>query len=289
MNGRELFELYRAPIDGLRCLRSAGRIRRLKLPLPADPPQDDPPAACFFCHPERDRLDLGPWPRPAGALRVIGNAHAVADRMVLVAPAGESVHAATPATLAVPLLADLLRAPLTEAFAEAFGFAPLQRVAFMNVGRRAAQSRRHPHLQVVGFRPERGPLAEADRTAIAVDICSALQEDRTIDLGTGLRGIIPSRPSMTAELWLPLPSPDAPEPAWLELANGVGRAAAAAARRLSGDLNLVLRLEEPALIRIIPRGLSERAGLELAAPALLSGVVATSVRESLLLWRTAIV
>lgn len=290
MSGREV-ELYRAPIDGLSCLRSEGRLRRLKLPLPADPPSEGPPAACFFCHPERDRLDLGPWPRPEGALRVIGNAHPFAERALLVAPPDEALHLATPATLPPATLAALLALPFAAAFHEAFDLAGRNVAAFVNVGRRAAQSRRHPHLQIVAFDRERGALVDGGAMAAAAlreDLAAASSEERTLPLADGAIALVPRRPSMTAEAWLALPDPAAPQDAWLAAARGLAQLCAAGAKAISGDYNLVWRLEPPALVRVVPRGLSERAGLELAAPALLSGVVATSTRESVLLWSSAL-
>ncbi|MSR45985.1 MAG: hypothetical protein EXS13_02790 [Planctomycetes bacterium] len=281
-------ELYRAPIDGLRCLRSAGRIRRLKLPLPADPPQDGPPAACFLCHPERDRLDFGPWPRSGGVLRVIGNANPFADRALLVAPPGEANHLATPTTLAVELLAQLLELPFDPGFAREFDLLASNVVAFLNVGRRAAQSRRHPHLQIVAFAASRGPLIESDAEAIRADLAAAAHEDRALALENGSIAVVPRQPSFTAEVWLPLPDRGAAPAAWVERAGALQALCAAGERALSGDYNLVVRASAPALIRLVPRGLSERAGLELAAPALLSGVVGTSLRESVLLWRGAL-
>src|SRR5262245_43844292 len=104
-------ELYRAPIDGRRCLRIEGRLRRMKLPLPAEPPQDVPPAACFLCHPERDRFDRGAWPERDGRLRAIGNAFSIAEAALLLAPPDERLHHATPADLDVALLSEMVRAP----------------------------------------------------------------------------------------------------------------------------------------------------------------------------------
>jgi hypothetical protein len=290
VSGREV-ELYRAPIDGLSCLRSEGRLRRLKLPLPADPPLEGPPAACFFCHPERDRLDLGPWPRPEGALRVIGNAHPFAERALLVAPPDEALHLKTPATLPAETLAALIALPFDAPFLEAFDLAGRNVAAFVNVGKRAAQSRRHPHLQVVAFDRERGALVDGGATAAAAlqdDLAAASAEERTLLLADGAVALVPRRPSKTAEAWLVLPDGSAPQDAWLAAARGLAKLCAAGEKAISGDYNLVWRLEAPALVRVVPRGLSERAGLELAAPALLSGVVATSTRESVLLWSSAL-
>lgn len=284
------FELYSAPIDGSRCLRSAGRLRRLKLPLPADPPVEGPPAACFLCHPERDRLDLGAWPSEDGALRVLGNAHPFADRALLVAPAGEAFHLATPATLPATTLAELLAVPFDAAFLARFELGALALAAFFNVGRRAAQSRRHPHLQLVAFDRARGPLAAGDVAALVADLGAADAEERALPLGGGVRAIVPRQPALTGEIWLPLPS-DAVAgsgPALQQAATALSRVCAATVRGWSGDYNVVLRLEAPALVRVLPRGLSERAGLEFSAPALLGGVVAVTARESVLLWRGAL-
>ena len=285
---REAIESYRAPIDGMRSLRIPGRLRRLKLPLPADPPSDGPPAACFLCHPERDRFDLGPCPRAGGGQHVVGNAHPFAARALLVAPAGEAHHLATPATLEPARLAEWLEWPGSGAFSAAFELAPGATAAFVNVGRGAAQSRRHPHLQVVSFDAAAGALLEDDPTEIADDLASAEVEGRQLALQDGVRVVVPKRPSQTAELWLPLPAQGSEPDAWQRAAHALATVCRAAERSISGNYNLVWRTAAPPLLRIVPRGLSERAGLELAAPALLAGVVAVSVRESFLLWAAAL-
>jgi hypothetical protein len=293
-------EFYRAPIDGQRCLRIEGRLRRLKLPLPAEPPEDVPPAACFLCHPERDRFDRGAWPAaPAAAaahsaLRVVGNAFSFATTALLVAPPDEKLHRATPAELPHALLAEILRAPFDARFAQQFGLAGLTVVAFMNVGTRAAQSRLHPHLQVVGF--EHGETAAdaearaADARAIVDDVAAAEREGRRLALAAGAaaNAIVPRAPAMTAELWIELPAPSAPGRAWLAAAADLATACAASARGLSGSYNVVLRCDEPRLARVIPRGLSERAGLELSFPSVVGSVIAASVRETQLLWAAAL-
>lgn len=280
-------ELYRAPIDGRRCLRIEGRLRRMRLPRPAEPPEDVPPAACFFCHPERDRFDRGAWPEAGGPLRVVGNAFSIADAALLLAPPDERLHGATPADLDVALLAALLRAPCDDAFVERFGLGGLDLSAFVNVGVRGAQSRVHPHLQVVGF-PRRAPdeAAEADRVALAADLSAASVEERTIRVG-GEVAVVPRAPGMTAELWLALPAGDAPAAAWTRAAAALGAACRACVRGLSGSYNVVLRLAPPRLARLIPRGLSEPAGLELGSPSRVDVVIATSVREAVLLWSSA--
>jgi hypothetical protein len=284
-------ELYRAPIDGRRCLRIAGRLNRLKLPQPAEPPSDVPPAACFLCHPERDRFDRGAWPEGDGALRVVGNAFSIADAALLLAPPDERLHLATPAELDPALLAALLRAPFDAAFVARYGLGGLELSAFFNVGVRGAQSRVHPHLQVVGFPPRAAgaPDAEmaADRAALAADLAAARDEERTVPLGDGV-AVVPRAPGMTAELWLPLPGAGAPDAEWTRAAAALGAACRACVRGLSGSYNVVLRLAEPRLARLIPRGLSEPAGLELGSPARLDVVIATSVREAALLWRAAL-
>lgn len=281
-------EFYRAPIDGSRCLRSAGRLRRLRLPLPADPPPAEPAAGCFLCHPERDRFDRGPWPREGGALRVLGNAHPFAERTLLVAPAGETHHRATPASLAPDLLAELLRLPFDEQFLAAHELADHAVAAFVNVGRRAAQSKGHPHLQLVGFRQERGPLDASDAAAIGADLAAATSEARRLPLGDSGTAVVPRQPALTGEAWLELPEATATAAAWRPAAIAAARLAGACARGWSGDYNLVLRLSAPRLLRVLPRGISERAGLEFAAPALLASVVAATVRESVLLWQAAL-
>jgi hypothetical protein len=293
------FEWYQAPIDGQRCLRVEGRLRRVKLPLPAEPPKDVPPAACFLCHPERDRFDLGEWPR-GGTLRVVGNAHAFADRALLLAPHGESLHDATPTTLPVESLAALLRAPFDAEFRRAHSLDELALHAFVNVGVRAAQSRRHPHVQVVGFDRARASAggACADAAAIAADLASARSEQRVVELaGAGGRAslVVPRAPGMTAEVWVEVakttgraePRDGSSDASWLELARAVQLACAACERGLSGSYNLILRLDEPRLVRLVPRGLSERAGLELAAPSFVGSVVAATVRETTLFWESA--
>ena len=281
-------ELYRAPIDGSRCLRSAGRLRRLRLPLPPDPPPAEPAAACFLCHPERDRLDRGPWPREGGALRVLGNAHPFAERTLLLAPAGEAHHRATPASLAPELLAGLLRLPYDATFLAANGLDGHAVAAFVNVGRRAAQSKGHPHLQLVGFRSDRGPLDASDAAAIAADLAAAASEQRRLPLGDGAAAVIPRQPAMTGEAWLELPDAAASDTGWRQAAIATARLAAGCSAGWSGDYNLVFRLVAPRLLRVLPRGVSERAGLEFAAPALLTTVVAATARESGLLWRAAL-
>ena len=201
-------ELYRAPVDGRRCLRIEGRLRRLKLPLPAEPPSDVPPAACFFCHPERDRFDRGAWPEGDGPLRVVGNAFSIADAALLLAPPDERLHLSTPADLDPALLAALLRAPFDADFAARFGLGGLELAAFFNVGVRGAQSRVHPHLQIVGFRSdalERGGAAPApardaaDRAALADDLAAATREERALPLGPGV-AVVPRLPGATAEI-----------------------------------------------------------------------------------------
>jgi hypothetical protein len=289
-------EFYRAPIDGQRCLRIEGRLRRLKLPLPAEPPMDVPPAACFLCHPEHDRFDRGAWPdAPAGAgpLRVLGNAYAFARSALLVAPPGEQIHRETPAGLERELLAAMLRAPFDERFARRFDLVGLKLAAFMNVGVRAAQSRLHPHLQVAGFDPigVAGVAAagerEADAQALAADLRAAADEGRRLAFAGG-SAIVPREPAMTAELWVELPADAAPPDDWERAAALLAAACAACARGLSGCYNVVLRVEAPRLARIVPRGLSERAGLELSFPGVVASVIAASVRETQLLWQAAL-
>ena len=283
-------ELYRAPIDGRRCLRIAGRLQRLKLPLPAEPPQDVPPAACFLCHPERDRFDRGAWPEPDGSLRVVGNAFSIADAALLLAPPDERLHRATPADLEPELLAELLRAPSDASFLDRFGMSGLELSSFFNVGVRGAQSRLHPHLQVVGFRRDalaRIAASDADATdgaALADDLAAAAGEERALPLADGV-AVVPRRPGMTAELWIALPEEAAPPAAWTRAAAAVAAACRACVRGVSGSYNVVLRHDRPRLARLIPRGLSEPAGLELGSPARLDVVIATSVREAFLLWR----
>src|SRR5258705_10711293 len=201
-------ELYRAPIDGRRCLRIAGRLNRLKLPLPAEPPEDVPPAACFLCHPERDRFDRGAWPESGGALRGVGNAFSIADAALLLAPPDERLHRATPADLDPPLLAALLRAPFDADFAARFGLRGLGLSAFVNVGVRGAQSRVHPHLQIVGFSGEAlaragaPPPAErvADGAALEEDMAGAGAEEGAVMLEEG-GGVVGGRPGMEGEVW----------------------------------------------------------------------------------------
>lgn len=289
-------ELYRAPVDGRRCLRIEGRLRRLKLPLPAEPPSDVPPAACFFCHPERDRFDRGAWPESGGALRVVGNAFSIADAALLVAPPDERWHRATPAELDVALLAGMVRAPFDDAFVARFGLGGLELSAFLNVGVRGAQSRVHPHLQIVGFRSdalERGGAAPApardaaDRAALADDLAAATREERALPLEHGV-AVVPRLPGATAEIWIALPGADAPREDWTRAAAAIAAACRACARGLSGSYNVVLRRDEPRLARVVPRGLSEPAGLELGSPSRIDVVVAASVRETVLLWRAAL-
>jgi len=288
-------ELYRAPIDGRRCLRIAGRLNRLKLPLPAEPPLDVPPAACFLCHPERDRFDRGAWPEGGGALRVVGNAFSIADAALLLAPPDERLHRATPADLDPALLAALLRAPFDADFAARFGLRGLELSAFVNVGVRGAQSRVHPHLQIVGFSGEALARAgaptpaerAADGAALADDLAAADGEERALPLDEVV-AVVPRRPGMTAELWIALPEEDAPPAAWSRAAAAVAAACRACVRGVSGSYNVVLRHDRPRLARLIPRGLSEPAGLELGSPARLDVVIATSVREATLLWRAAL-
>lgn len=289
-------EFYRAPIDGQRCLRIEGRLRRLKLPLPAEPPMDVPPAACFLCHPERDRFDRGAWPDAEGAsgpLRVVGNAYAFARSALLLAPPGEKLHRETPAGLERDLLAALLHAPFDERFARRFDLAGLTIAAFMNVGVRAAQSRLHPHLQVAGFDPigvagvGAAKELEADTRALAEDLGQATAEGRRLALAGG-SAIVPREPAMTAELWIELPSDAAPPAEWSRAAATLAAACAACARGLSGSYNVVLRSDRPRLARIVPRGLSERAGLELSFPGVVASVIAASVRETQLLWQSAL-
>jgi hypothetical protein len=283
-------EFYRAPVDGQRCLRIEGRLRRLKLPLPAEPPLDVPPAACFLCHPERDRFDRGAWPGTDGTLRVVGNAFSFASTALLVAPPAERLHKATPAELGKELLAELLRAPFDPRFAQRFGLEGLTVAAFMNVGTRAAQSRLHPHLQVVGFQREAASgVAPRDEGAGALvdDLAAARVEGRRLALGAG-GAVVPRQPAMTAELWIELPPPSAAESGWIAAAADLATACAACARGLSGSYNVVLRTAEPRLARVVPRGLSERAGLELSFPAVVGSVIAASVRETELLWSAAL-
>ena len=288
-------ELYRAPIDGRRCLRIAGRLQRLKLPLPAEPPSDVPPAACFLCHPERDRFDRGAWPESGGALHVVGNAFSIADAALLLAPPDERLHLATPADLDPSLLAALLRAPFDEAFAARFGLRGLELSAFVNVGVRGAQSRVHPHLQIVGFASDAleraGAMSPAERAAdgaaLADDLAAAADEGRALSLDAAV-AVVPRRPGMTAELWIALPGEEAPPAAWSRAAAAVAAACRACARGVSGSYNVVLRHDRPRLARLIPRGLSEPAGLELGSPARLDVVIATSVGETVELWRPAL-
>ncbi len=219
---------------------------------------------------------------------MVGNAHPFAARALLVAPALESHHALTPATLPIDRLAEWLQWPTSPEFLAAFELDQRTTVAFVNVGRRAAQSRRHPHLQVVAFGGDCGKLQDDDAAAIAADLASAASESRELCLSSGAKVVVPRQPSQTAELWLPLPAADVGAADWKGAAAALAELCGAGERSLSGDYNLVWRLAAPALVRWIPRGLSERAGLEFAAPALLAGVVAVSVRESFLLWSAAL-
>jgi hypothetical protein len=286
-------ETYVAPIDGQRCLRTAGRLKRLELPLPPEPPRDVAPAACFLCHPELDAHDLGPWRFcEGGELRVLGNAHPFAERALLLAAAGEALHEKTPASLPRAALEAMLRAPFDPEWRTRAGLDRLALAAFANVGLRAAQSRLHPHMQVAGFDPARLPVKVADAAAIAADLAAAAGEARTVALDGGapgaVRGVVPRAPGMTAELWIPLPGRDRDSRRWEDVSRAAAAACRACERALSGSMNLVWRLDEPALLRLVPRGLSERAGLELAAPGLLGSVIAASVRETVELWTGAI-
>ena len=277
-------ELYEAPGTGQPCLRVAGRVGRRRLPLPPSPPPDVAPADCFLCHPESDRFYAGRWPGPGDGLHVVGNAFPLADRAVMLVPDGESWHESTLAALDAGTVTAFLTAAESAEFLMRFGFAELDVLACMNVGQLAAQSRRHPHWQVVGFRRELAIGRGGDRAALVDDLDGAAAEGRTVPLG-GVDGplVIPRRPSMTAEVWIPRPRHDRAEAAW---SRALQQAVRLCERAITGSYNVVVR-RGPDLIRLIPRGLSERAGLELAAPTVAGSVVAATVEETVALWRQA--
>jgi ATP adenylyltransferase/5',5'''-P-1,P-4-tetraphosphate phosphorylase II len=210
----------------------------------------------------------------------------VADQAVLVAPPGPDQHLATPADLDTEHLARMLPLSFDSAFLEQFGLTGLEVVSFMNLGVPAAQSRRHPHLQIVGFSPERCNRAAGDPAGVAEELASAATEGRSLPVGPA-KGIavIPRQPSMTAELWIPRPEgAAAADRTWAACVQSV---TTACTRAISGAYNLVIR-RDPRMVRIVPRGLSERAGLELASPHVVDSVVAASVEETHALWAAAL-
>ena len=274
-------EFYVAPVDGARCLRVTGRAQRCALPVPATRPRDGGPTGCFLCHPERDELDLGAWPPGEPFAHVLGNAFPVAQRSLLVAPPGAPMHDVTPAGLDP---GPILRLVTDPGFVSHFQLEGLQRSLFWNVGVLAGQSRRHPHAQVIGLD------AEVDSTrsveAVQADLESAVAAGRSLTLETEVGLVIPARPSLTAEAWLPVPlRDDANEVARFDRA--VARVVQALEAGLSCNYNLVM-LPSANILRILPRGISERAGLEFAFPGTIDNVVAASVPETREMWRAAL-
>ena len=199
-------EYYESSSDGQPCLRIPGRYRRHRLPLPARPPQDRPSGECFLCHPEEDTHHRGNF-GPGDELAVVGNAFPVGDAALILAPRGASCHELTPADLPREVLAAFLMAALGVEFREQYALSGLECVAFLNVGTHAAQSRRHPHLQVVGFRPARKVRRGGDPRRLQEELDTAGKEGRELRFAGPLPGrlVIPRWPAMTAEIWLPRP------------------------------------------------------------------------------------
>ncbi len=267
-----------------------GRFRRQRLPLPRFLPDDEGTERCFLCHPERDPFDRGGFPDDQSPIRVLGNAYSFADRTLILAPWGESFHSRTPADLPVEVLKEWIRATISAELESRFDLKGFQPLIFLNVGRLAAQSRLHPHLQVVAFRQWNPKLVPWDRDSVEKDLVHADQEGRVLRPATRdvrWRAVVPARPSATAEIWIEGLKSDPDGDALLLVAHALRALCSACERGIGGSYNVVW-VKEPPLLRLIPRGLSERAGLELISPAQLGSMVAASAEETLDLWRTAL-
>lgn len=273
-------ESYDCPLNGQPILRIGGRLNRLQLPLPADPPRDDRDR-CFFCKPENDRYDEGAW---ADELHVLGNAHPVGQRSLLLFPPGPGFHEARFSQLPARTVDCLFRAVVDGQFQRHFGLTDLAVCAFFNVGRPAGQSRRHLHMQLVGTSPEVAKALSGRPEEVAEDLAAAAAEGRVIlvEDGPDLPIVLPRHPGMTAEVWLPLPGEEERRP-WVEV---LLRAVAACEVGISPSFNLALR-PDLNLLRIVPRGLSERAGLELSLPTPIDAVVGATLEETRHLWTSA--
>ena len=205
-------------------------------------------------------------------MSLLGNAHPVADKAFLLAPRGARAHLATPATLAPEELEPLMKAPFDPALIEKLGMADLAIISFLNIGLLAAQSKRHPHLQLIGFaassdlgRPHPSDIERAIEAGLPFEV-------------RGLPVVVPREPTYTAEIWVPV-------------GDGIGACiktlCCACEAGISGCYNLV-HVMEPSIIRLIPRGLSERAGLELSCPKTIASVIAASPEESFDLWQSSL-
>ena len=270
---------YVAPLDGVTCLQVAGRFRRRRMPIAATPPGDVGPADCFLCHPENDRYYQGDWPAEDSSLALLGNAHPYGWESLLIAPKGTEFHEAGLAELS-----DLdLRRMLDPLSCAEMAADPTDRLrsCFMNMGAPAGQSRRHPHSQVVSL--SAGPLSRSAQQEVAEDLEAAADEDRSLDIDAYCRLVLPRKPTMTFEAWVPRPATAYPPSQWAASIRRV----LAAVEQISGNYNWV-SLQQPNLFRIIPRGISERAGLEFAFPGRVDSVVACSLDEARDHWRQAV-
>jgi hypothetical protein len=96
--------------------------------------------------------------------------------------------------------------------------------------------------------------------------------------------LVPKWPGMTAEIWLPAPADPARTKDW---ATGLQQLVEACEKHIAGSYNVILKTE-PAMVRLVPRGISERAGLELSCPQRVAAVIAASPEETLRLWRDSL-
>ena len=274
-------ETYRSPLHGQPVLRIGGRLARLQLPVPPDPPRDDA-SRCFFCRPDADRYDEGSW---GDDLHVLGNAHPVGERSLLLFPPGPGLHETPLSGLPARVIDALFSTVADENFRDRFGLTDATVCTFANIGRPSGQSRRHLHLQVVAYPADQATGEGVDSAAVQVDRETAEAEGRLLLPRQEIEVVVPRQPGMTAELWIERPPRNrGRRRAWVE---GFLQVAAACERSVSASYNLSIR-EDLDLIRLVPRGLCERAGLELCYPAPLDAVVGATVDETVHLWREAL-
>jgi hypothetical protein len=250
--------------------------------LPARPPAPEDPARCFLCRPEQDPGFLGLWDGAAAALAVLGNLFPVLPGSLLLAPAGSSWH--EPGRLPpAALVEEMLRLPLSESFGRRFAGTDPICATFFNLGLAAGQTRGHLHSQILRGAEAASP---AVRAAVNAELQGAGARGDCLEIAGGLSLVLPSRPAMTAEAWLAF-DPVGPAYSASQHAAGLAQVLRALEGGISASFNLVA-LPGLKLLRILPRGISERAGLEFALPGWVHSVVACSPAEARELWGAAL-
>ena len=268
-------ELYRATLGGERILLVPGRLERLTLPRRLERAEAERSRACFFCGAD-DPLDRGSL-GVGGDWWIWGNAFPVVARAHLLARRGPEYHSESPLDLTADdwqRLTDRVFGDEVHAVLDDPGGS---RRVFLNHGTVAGRTRPHLHLQWVSW-PER--FAAATAAAVRDDRESAAAEDRSVEEFPGASAWVPRAPARTAELWLAVDTIAGP-------AAALPRLLAAIVDQFSDAFNLVL-LPELRLLRLVPRGLSECAGLELALEGEFQGIVVSTAEQAAALWRAGL-